>query len=212
MSLQVHTHGPANPASLVCLIHGYGANGLDLLSLSHEWMNSLPNTLFIAPDAPEICENNPFGFQWFSIENWCEERLRSGAQSAHPILHQFIKEQMATYNVSEKDVVVCGFSQGTMMSLYTGLRQKTAFAGILGYSGALIGVEDLAALDLPKPPILLIHGEEDDVVPIELMATTYNALVDMKYDVEAQSLPQLAHSIDHRGIEAGRTFLKTVLS
>lgn len=196
------------PTSLVFLLHGWGANGLDLLSIAEMWQKHFPETLFICPEAPEICDANPTGFQWFALGDWSPEVFRAGAASAREGINSFIHFKMEEFGVPAEKVILMGFSQGMMMALSTGLRQKQPFAGILGYSGALIDEEEDLPKKYPKPDICLIHGEADTVVPIERHDQAVEWLKEHEYHVESLKIPNLAHGIDENGLIRGLNFMK----
>lgn len=199
------------PESLVILLHGLGSNGRDLISLAPLWAKDLPNTMFVSPDAPFPCDMVPPGypdsFQWFSLQDRSPHVILEGVQRAQPILDSFITEQIEKYNVKPEKTVLAGFSQGTMMSLYTAPRYPEKLGGVLGYSGALCGKPEGH-----KMPICLIHGEADDVVPVDAYHHARGALIGAGYNVSGHTTPGLPHSIDQAGIDAGAAFLKTILT
>ena len=198
------------PESLEILLHGIGSNGQDLISLAPMWANDLPNTVFVSPDAPFECDMSPPGypnsFQWFSLQNRDPHLVLDGVQRAQPISDSFITEQIETYNVAPEKVVLVGFSQGTMMSLYTAPRYPEQLGGVLGYSGALVG-----NIEGNKLPICLVHGEADDVVPLSSYRYARGKLIGAGYRVSGHTTPGLAHSIDQAGIDAGAVFLQDIL-
>ena len=200
-----------NPDSLVLLLHGLGSNGRDLISLAPMWAKDLPNTVFVSPDAPHACDMVPPGypdsFQWFSLQDRDPHVVLQGVQSAQPILDSFITEQIEKYNVTPEKTVLVGFSQGTMVSLYTAPRYPQPLGGVLGYSGALCG--DVGETKLP---ICLIHGEADDVVPFSAYRYARGKLIGAGFTVSGHSTPGLAHSIDQAGIDAGSEFLRDILT
>jgi phospholipase/carboxylesterase len=210
---------------LIILLHGYGADGDDLIGLAQYWQSSFPAAAFVAPHAPETCELSPFGRQWFSLEKYDPELLRrdpvngvqvfaamiEGARSAQKVVDQFIKQEIIQCGLSIEDTVLVGFSQGTMVALYTGLRMKTAPAGILGYSGALVGDKNFQDEVTSRPPICLVHGEEDEVVPFSSLAYSSKMLSDVGITVATHGCSGLGHGIDERGLEIGEAFLKSVL-
>ncbi|MBI1327076.1 MAG: phospholipase [Alphaproteobacteria bacterium] len=202
----------APPQSLVILLHGYGANGQDLLSLGEAWADQLRNTAFVATDAPENCEGMPDGFegyyQWFSLRDWSIDAMRAGARKVLPWLQQFLKEQSETHNVPMEKIALVGFSQGTMMALFYGLQASPHIAGVLGYSGALLNEKLEMTADIP---LCLVHGDADDVVPVAALHEAKTVLEKGGYKLETQVIPRLAHGIDPNGLQTGLTFLKTVL-
>lgn len=190
---------------VVVFLHGYGANGQDLLGLGHSWAPILPNTLFISPDAPFPCEAGGGGFQWFSLADYTPETMEKGAATAYPILKNFMNEIRKEYRVDKISLV--GFSQGTMMSLYYGLRHGEDINGILGYSGALMGAT-LKVLDAQKGlPVQLVHGDMDEVVPMQATEMAYNQLKELGCAVEKMIVPNLGHGIDGSGLQKGGEFL-----
>lgn len=198
------------PKSLVILLHGLGSNGQDLISLAPVLAPELPDTVFVSPDAPFACDMVPEGqdgsFQWFSLQDRDPHMVLQGVQRAQPILDSFITEQMEKYDVPSQKVVLMGFSQGTMMSLYTAPRFPQQLGGVLGFSGALCGEPGIR-----KVPICLIHGEADDVVPITAYNHARGKLIGKGFRVSGHTTPGLSHSIDQAGITAGSAFLKDVL-
>ena len=209
---QIYDHVPPSKAeSLVILLHGLGSNGQDLISLAPIWAQQLPHTTFVSPDAPFACDMVPPGYpnsyQWFSLQDRDPAAILQGVQSAQPILDSFITEQIEKYDVPPEKVILCGFSQGTMMSLYTAPRYPVKLGGVLGYSGALCGLPGEQ-----KMPICLIHGEADDVVPVVAHRHASAHLTRAGYDVSGHTTPGLLHSIDEQGIASGAAFLKEMFS
>lgn len=211
--LRTYTHGPVSGTtkSMVIFMHGLGANGQDLLGLAHEFKRELPDTIFLSPDAPFHCDMAPMGYQWFSLQEWTPEAILKGVRDAAPILSDYIESMARKYNVPLDKVALVGFSQGTMMSLYVGPRLQEQIAGIVGYSGAFIEDEETDLNTLRKPPVLLIHGMADMVVPVSAYYHAKDKLQGAGFSVEGGVTPMLPHSIDMRGIQDARTFLKRVL-
>ena len=193
---------------LVVFLHGYGSNGDDLIGLAPYWAQLLPEAAFISPNAPFPCEMAPFGYQWFSLENRDPHAKLAGVRTAAPLLDAFLDQQLARFGLAEKDLALVGFSQGTMMSLHVALRRKAAIAGVVGYSGALIGAQFLADEIRAKPPVLLVHGMADPVVPFDAMAQAANGLKTQGIDVVTEARPGLPHSIDEVGLQKGGAFLR----
>jgi phospholipase/carboxylesterase len=209
--------GPEVPASdgkverLVIVLHGYGADGNDLIGLAGVWAPILPHTQFIAPNAPSPCDQNPHGFQWFPIGRLDPEAMLKGARTAAPLLDAFIDAQLAKHKLNESKLALVGFSQGTIMALHVGLRRTTQLAGIVGYSGALAGVEALQKEIKTHPPVLLIHGDADPVVPVQALKLASDGLKQAGVTVETHISPGIGHGIDQDGVELGGRFLKRVL-
>ncbi len=201
---------------LIFLLHGVGSNGQDLISLAPHLAQGLPNAMFISPDAPFVCDMVPAGypnaFQWFSLENRDPHAMLSGVKTVFPLVEEFIMAQAERFNVPLSKVVMLGFSQGTMTSLYCAPRLKDKIAGVMGYSGALLWDADADNDAAHKMPICLVHGEADDVVPVAAYHLGRKTLLAHGYDVSGHTSAGLTHSIDHDGINAGSEFLKQVLS
>lgn len=202
--------------SLVILLHGVGSNGQDLISLTPYFANDLPHTAFVSPDAPFAFDMAPAGYpnayQWFSLQTRDPDAMLRGVENVFPLLESFIDAQLKRFDLGYDRLVLLGFSQGTMTSLYAGPRLKEKIAGIVGYSGALLVNPKEELSKMKKPPVLLIHGEMDDVVPFEAWKHAMETLKAADFDVDGKTSPYLGHSIDMQGIEAAKAFLKTVFS
>lgn len=208
-----YEHQPASgakPKQMVMLLHGLGADGRDLLSLAPLWARDLPDAVFISPDAPFHCDMAPMGYQWFSLQEWTAESILKGVQAAAPILENFIDSQLEKYGLGADKLALVGFSQGTMMSLYFAPRYPKKIAGVLGYSGALTGGEDLTAPH-HRIPVHLIHGEADTVVPISAYRHARATLEKAGFVVTGHTTPGLMHGIDDKGLQAGASFLKLLI-
>ncbi len=194
------------PSKILILLHGLGASGHDLIGLAPLMASSLGEVVFIAPDAPFPCDMAPVGFQWYSLQSWTPESMLEGAHKALPILDSFIDSQLERFDLAAKDMVLGGFSQGAMMSLFAGLRRKEALAGILGFSGWMLESENLEGLT--KTPVHLIHGEMDEIVPFQAWRNAMRILRDADYQVSGESRPGIGHWIDEGAIAGGIDFLK----
>ena len=168
--------GPAKPPAsgepatmLVILLHGLGADGNDLLGLAPYWAPHLPEAEFSSPHAPEACDMAPSGRQWFSLQSRDPDSIAAGAASVAPVLNDFIDYELARLNLTDRQLALVGFSQGTMMALYVGLRRPQPPAAIIGFSGSLIAPDQLASEVSARPPVLLIHGDRDEVVPVQAL-------------------------------------------
>ena len=200
------------PKSLVVLLHGVGADGNDLISLAPYWAPLLPDAEFLAPHAPFPCDMAPYGHQWFSFQERTPAAVLAGVRAAAPFLDTFLDEALAARGLDESRLALVGFSQGTMMSLHVGLRRAKPVAGILGYSGRLIGEETLADQLRSKPPVLLMHGTADEIVPFESLALAEASLKRLGVPVTTVKRPGLGHSIDEIELAQGGEFLRTVLA
>lgn len=200
---------------LVLLLHGYGANGADLFGLAEPLAALLPDAVFVSPDAPEPCRVNPVGFQWFPIP-WIDgsseaEMAPSFARSADR-LERFIEAECAALGLGRDACALLGFSQGSMMALHVGLRQAEPLAGVVGVSGRLVAPERLASELRSRPPVLLIHGDQDDVVPYGDMAAAEAALTEAGVSVRAHTSRGVGHGIAPDGLQMAAGFLKSVLN
>lgn len=198
----------AAPRRLVVLVHGYGADGNDLIALGQEWQRQLPDAAFVAPHASEPCGAGGPGFQWFELAMRDPGELWRGVSKAGPALDAFLDRELRRYGLSGRDLALVGFSQGTMMSLHVGLRRADAPAAILGYSGALAGPEHVEGEVRARPPILLVHGERDEVIPYPAMFLAGQALAAAEVPVEWHLSAGVGHGIDPAGLDLGGQFLK----
>lgn len=207
--------------SVVILLHGYGADGNDLIGLAPHLARALHDTTFYSPNAPFPCEMSPFGRQWFSLAEYDPEFLRrapetmsgalaamaEGANKNASFIHDFIDHVMETHGIGEDKIALVGFSQGTMMSLQTAPRREKQLAGVVGFSGALLGEAAFAAELKSRPPVALVHGTADPVVPIEASRLAKGTLESNGIDVSLTERPNLQHGIDEEGLGIAITFL-----
>lgn len=195
---------------LVVFLHGYGADGNDLIALGQQWQAFLPDAAFAAPNAPEACGQAPVGRQWFALTMRDEKELWPGVNRAQPLLDRFLDAELARYGLGPDRLALVGFSQGTMLALHVGLRRKPAPAAILGYSGLLVGPEHLAARTRAgkgAPPILLSHGDQDEVIPVDATFVAAEQLAEAGIPVQWHIAPGLGHGIDAGGLLHGGLFL-----
>lgn len=198
------------PDALVILIHGYGSNGDDLISLAAMMQPSLPHAAFVAPNAPSQISHMAAAYQWWPIETLSVTERTAGASAAAPILDAFIDAELEKARLPEKRLFLVGFSQGTMMALHVGLRRPTPVAGIVGMSGMLVAPERLEADIRSRPPVLLIHGTLDEVVPFQSMELASTALAAAGVDVESHVSPGIGHSVGTDGLGAAIAFAHRV--
>jgi phospholipase/carboxylesterase len=201
--------------SAVVFLHGYGANGADLLGLADPLADHLPDTLFVAPDAPENCAGSPFGYQWFPIpwiDGSSEEESSRGMQQAVEDLNAFLDALMVDEDLLPEQVCLFGFSQGTMMSLHVAPRREDPVAGIVAFSGRLLEPELLADEVQSRMPILLVHGDQDDVVPVQSLPQAAEALQNAGFsDVYAHVMNGTAHGIAPDGLSVAMAFIRDQL-
>ena len=208
--------GPAAqgaPRQLVVLCHGLGADGHDLIDIAAAWKQAVPHAAFAAPDAPFPCDMAPMGRQWFSVADRTPALMEQGVRRAAGFLDGFIDAELARLALAADAYALMGFSQGAMTALFTGLRRAVPPRAILAYSGALIAPERLAADRAAKSvPVLLVHGEDDEVVPVSRSRDAQAALLAAGIPTEALYCPRLGHGIDEAGLSMGSLFLQRAFS
>lgn len=197
---------------LVILFHGYGSNGDDLIGLAQHWAKDFPDTAWVSPNAPDGVPGYPGGYQWFPISRLDPEAMETGVRMAGPSANTFIDSELRRHKLTSQDVAIVGFSQGTMMALHVGLRRAEPLAGILGFSGALAGGETLKDEMTSPAPILLSHGDRDDVLPVGLTLLAAAQLCEAGASAQFHISPGLPHSIGPDGLELGGAFLKGALA
>ncbi|MEM7669142.1 MAG: dienelactone hydrolase family protein [Pseudomonadota bacterium] len=194
--------------SLVVLLHGYGADGNDLFGLHQALREYMPDTVFVSPNAPEPCAVNPGGYQWFPIpwiDGSSEDAMQFGFNRAAETLDVYLTEVMAAEGVTEAETVLIGFSQGTMMSLSVGPRRPNQLAGIVGFSGRM--VDETIGLAQSRPPVLLIHGETDDVIPVAALPAAKEALEAVGFEVFTHVSQGTGHGIAPDGLGLALGFI-----
>ncbi|PPR26054.1 MAG: hypothetical protein CFH40_00166 [Alphaproteobacteria bacterium MarineAlpha10_Bin3] len=197
---------------LVILLHGLGADGNDLIGLAPHWAEFLPDAAFASPTAPFPCDMSPMGYQWFSVQDRSSSAMLAGVRAAAPVLDAFIDQELERVGLRPDKLAIVGFSQGTMMSLYVIPRRDEAVAGVVGYSGRLVGPEQLESETVSRPPFLLIHGEADELVAFDSMALAEQGLEAAGIPVNTVARPGLGHGIDHEGLTHGGAFLKAAFA
>lgn len=200
----------SSPKKLVVFLHGYGANGDNLIDLADMWSASLPEVEFYAPNAPEPCESVPFGYQWFGLKDFSPYNMRAGMDKAAPLLKTYLEHLLITRDLKSSDLILVGFSQGTMMALEM-MFHLPGLRGMLGYSGAFYPPVSPATL-ASKPEVLLVHGTADMVVPYPMMIEGANQLQGLGLTPKTHTCHGLGHSIDLEGISLGGQFLTHIFS
>lgn len=198
--------------SAVVFLHGYGANGADLMGLADPLADHLPDTLFVAPDAPERCAGAPMGYQWFPIpwiDGSSEAESMEGMARAVADLHAFLDAMMVDHDLLPEQVALLGFSQGSMMALHVAPRRPDAVAGVVAFSGRLLAPDQLPDEVVVRPPVLLIHGDQDDVVPVQALPAAAEALEAAGFtEVFAHIMRGTAHGIAPDGLSVALAFLR----
>jgi len=193
---------------LVVFLHGYGADGKDLIELGRQWRALLPDAAFVAPNAPEATGMGP-GRQWFALTMRDPNERWTGVVKARPVLDAFLDAELGRLGLDGTKLALVGFSQGTMMALHAGLRRRRAPACILGYSGMLVGPEHLVETKAQSapPPILLLHGDQDQVIPLEAMFIAAEDLAKADIPCQWHLSRGVGHGIDNAGLRHGAMFI-----
>ena len=197
-----------NINNAVILLHGYGGDGNDIAPVTINWKRFLPNTIFICPDGPETCSINPTGYQWFDLNSEDEEYITKKASEAEKILKEFIVEIKNEFNLLNSNICLSGFSQGCMMSINVGLSEKEKIAGILGFSGKIINKNDLQNRLKNKSKILLIHGEQDDIVSSNFLLEAKDFFERNKFSIKTNLIKNCGHHIPVEASSLALNFIK----
>jgi len=197
---------------LVVFLHGYGADGNDLIEIGRAWQPLLPRAAFVSPHAPEPCAQAPVGRQWFGLTFRDPNERWRGVNSAGPLVDHFLEAELARHGLPPSALALVGFSQGTMMALHVGLRRAVPPAAIVGYSGVLVlpaddNVEAFAAQIKSRPPVLLVHGDRDDLIPVQALFETAQGLASVGVPVQWHLSAGVGHGIDPEGLRQGGEFL-----
>jgi phospholipase/carboxylesterase len=197
---------------LVVFLHGYGADGNDLIDIGRAWQQYLPHSVFVSPHAPEPCGQAPVGRQWFPLTFRDPNERWVGVNKAAPLLNRFLDAELERHKLPPSALALVGFSQGTMMALHVGLRRATAPAALVGYSGLLVlppdvDPEKFATEIKVRPPVLLVHGDRDDLIPPQALFQASQGLAALDVPVEWHLSPGIGHGIDAEGLRHGGEFL-----
>ena len=192
----------------VILCHGYGGDGKDISILAGYWRTYLPDTVFICPDAPEKCAASPTGYQWFDLLDQSPDQILSKSLVAESKLNEFIDEVLKKYNLISNQIIIGGFSQGCMLTLQTGIKRKDKINSIIGYSGKIINAEHLSKNLNSRPNILLMHGEQDQVVTVDAFLEAKDFFGKNNYAIESKLFKDCEHRIPTEGSSLGLQFIK----
>ena len=204
----INNKSEQKPKNAVILCHGYGGDGKDISLLANYWRNYLPDTIFICPDAPEKCAVSPSGFQWFDLMDQSQDQILTKSLVAEIKLNQLIDEVKINNNLLASQIAIGGFSQGCMISLQTALKRSDQINCILGYSGKLIDVEHLSKNITSRPKIFLMHGDKDEIVPINFLLEALDFFNKKDYLIESKIFKDCEHRIPSEGSSIGLEFLK----
>ena len=196
------------PNNIVILCHGYGGDGKDISIVANYWKNFLPQTIFLCPNAPEICKVNPNGFQWFDLMDQTEDEILSKSLIAENILSKFIDEVLEINKVDAKQIALVGFSQGCMISLQTALKRRDEINCLIGFSGKIINSNHLSKNIVSRPEIYLMHGDIDQIVPVNDFLAAKEFFLQQKYKIYTQIFKNCEHRIPTEGLSIGLEFLK----
>lgn len=199
------------PSSVVILLHGYGADGEGLIGLARAFSHALPDTYFVAPNAILPFEHNSSGYQWCSLKDMNELVLVKGLDEAAPYVNEFIEYQLKRFNLLDNKLALVGFSQGAILSLHLALRRAKPLAGIVGLSGMIVAPHLLKTEAKSKPPVTLIHGMLDDVMPVAALTKATSALQEQNIAVESLAEPGIGHWIGEEGFKFAAMALKRYL-
>lgn len=192
---------------LIVFLHGYGADGKDLIEIGRQWAALLPDAAFVAPNAPEPCARSPMGRQWFALSQREDDERWQGVTSARPALDAFLDGELARLGLGNDKLMLVGFSQGTMMALHVGLRRAQQIAGIVGFSGMLVGPEHLGEVTSRATPMLLVHGDKDQVIPIDALFMATDELGKAKMTAQYHISLGVGHGIDAVGLKQAGQFI-----
>ena len=196
------------PKNAVILCHGYGGDGKDISILANYWKNYLPETIFICPDAPEKCAVSETGFQWFDLMDQTKDEILTKSLVAEIKLNKLIDEVKDNLNLKSKNIILGGFSQGCMISIQTGLKRTDKIKAIIGYSGKIISTDHLSKNINSRPEVILMHGDKDEVVPIESFLEAKEFFSENNYSIEAKIFKNCEHRIPQEGSSLGLEFIK----
>jgi phospholipase/carboxylesterase len=192
---------------LIVFCHGYGADGKDLINIGNYWQRFLPEFYFTSPNAPNTCSINPLGFEWFDLMGDDTKKINLELEDSISKLSKFIDEKLKILNLDYSKLFLVGFSQGTMMSLHYALTNPKKIGGVIGYSGKIYDFDSLEKNIQSKPPILLMHGDVDNIVPLEEMMFAQDFLLKHKIDLKTKIFKGCGHSIPAEGLSLGLEFI-----
>jgi phospholipase/carboxylesterase len=209
---RIEPRAPGAARQLVMFLHGYGADGNDLIDIGRAWQAAMPHAAFVSPHAPHPCGQSPSGREWFPLTDRALSERWRGVTSAAPVLDAFLDAELKRRDLPPSALVLVGFSQGTMMALHVGLRRAAPPRAIVGYSGLLVTEPDakpeaLAAQITARPPVFLVHGDSDELIPPQALFMSANGLAALGVPVEWHLSAGIGHGIDQEGLRQGGEFI-----
>ncbi len=207
-STSVPNLSESKPEKIIVLCHGYGGDGKDISMLALNWQRFLPKTIFLCPNAPEVCQVNPQGYQWFDLSSEKEEIILEKSLEAEGKLSIFLDQVLDNYQLKSEDLALVGFSQGCMMSLQVGLKKKEKINCLIGYSGKIINQKHLSQNIVSKPKIFLMHGENDTIVSPTFLLEAKEYLKNQGIKIKTKLFKNCEHKIPVEGSSLGLTFLR----
>ena len=204
----INSSDKQKPDNAVILCHGYGGDGKDISILASYWKNYLPKTVFICPDAPERCAVSPTGFQWFDLMDQTKDEVLAKSLVAEIKLNKLIDEVKKENKLLADKIILCGFSQGCMISLQTGLKREDKINSIIGYSGKIIDVKHIENNFKSKPEIILMHGDKDEVVPVSFLLEAKELFNRIDHKIQTKIFQNCEHRIPQEGSSLGLEFIK----
>ena len=202
----------AQPKNAIIFLHGYGANGNDLISIADLWKNSFKETIFFSPNAPFKCAWGDNAFQWFDLTSISPDKIGEGLNTAGPFLNEYVDDILKVYGLNSEQIFFVGFSQGTMMALYHLCKRVDKCAGIMGYSGLLFQDKEFDSKVKSKFPIKLYHGKNDEVIDYSQTISSAEKFKSLEFNVEYKIQDNLGHGIDNEGLQYGFNFIKKTLN
>ena len=196
----------------IILLHGYGGDGADISSIAHTWRRFIDNTIFFCPDGPQTCKLNPIGFQWFDLSIDDQNYIIAEVRKTEKILIEYVDQIKEKFKLINSQIILAGFSQGCMMSINVGLSSDETYSGILGFSGKIINKKELSNRITNKPKILLIHGENDDIVPCIKSLEAKDFLERNKVSVKLEIIKDCGHHIPIEASSIGLKFIKKIFN
>ena len=211
-SIFVYPENNEKVNKVIILLHGYGGDAKDISTLSYTWKRYLKNTLIICPNGHETCSINPSGFQWFDLTTEDPSLILKSTLEAEKKLNLFLNEIKKKFNLNNRDICISGFSQGCMMAINLGLTSIEKYSCIVGFSGKIIDTENLSKRLKGKTNVLLIHGDMDEVVPVENLLEAKDFMLRNKIDIKTKIIENCGHNIPVSASSLALKYIKKYLN